>query len=292
MPRVPSKYHGPGAPYTINIPGIQDVIRIPALDDKRARFERLTRMSQSHDPLPDSLSWLPSAMHHVDTAEDLIFTVGYPLLQAAKLFAPDLIPYVGWILLGDQILEVLMALIGAPMIGTLGKTKIMECASDIAGGTNAVSNRALALLEKGAFTHWAISALKTLYRFTGYGLNFGPVLAAATSGVWGIIRALGGKRLVVHGPPSTDVTQKAFTYLLSTPSNMWLAQSLDPMTNATLLIAHNIATNIVAPLVLPHLAETIPDDFAMVKLPAFQVWYPATAAALEDAGFDPNKAHP
>ena len=73
-----------GDVYTINVPGVTDILRIPGLESEALRKERAQRMKQSRSGLPDFLKWIPPVLNKLDDAQDLLFTglaLAWPLLR-------------------------------------------------------------------------------------------------------------------------------------------------------------------------------------------------------------------
>jgi hypothetical protein len=278
--------------YTIDVPGISDVIRLPPTDSVALRRERIKRMRTSHEPLPASMNWMPSAMHHIDTAEDLLYSLGYPALMLAKVIAPDLVPYVGWVLAVDQILEIPMAIVGTPMIGATGKKLSTYEIKAVIGGLSGKASFTSNIMAHSHWMHWGISAAKTLYRFTGYGLNLGPILAMLTDVFWGSIRALGGERIVMRGPPSDDPILKPAQFIATVPELCALMPSLSNDDIHTLTAAICLASDQVTPHVNAGADDSRDDPAANTRPPFYEVYNPATVEALNLEGFRTTSPSP
>ena len=70
--------------FTLNIPGVTDILRLPGLESPQLRRERALRMKASKSPLPQSLQWIPKVMNKLDDAQDLLITglaLLWPLLR-------------------------------------------------------------------------------------------------------------------------------------------------------------------------------------------------------------------
>lgn len=70
--------------FTINIPGITDILRLPGLETKDLRRERFQRMKTSVPALPRVLQWIPPLINKLDDAQDLLFTalaLAWPILR-------------------------------------------------------------------------------------------------------------------------------------------------------------------------------------------------------------------
>ena len=91
--------------YTIDIPGLTDFIRIPQLENETLKFQRWARFKTQEPLLPEPLRWIPGLINKLDDAQDLLYTglvLARPLLR--RLPARWL-PYLGWILLLNDVLN-------------------------------------------------------------------------------------------------------------------------------------------------------------------------------------------
>lgn len=200
--------------YTIRLPGVQDIIRIPALENSEIRKERYLRFKFAQTPIPKPLQWIPGVINWLDDAQDLLITALYlakPLLKRAPL---RFIPGLGWILLANDILNLSTALISIPLGGrsfkrasldALGKTAFIRKRTVIEA-TNFLTGRIpwLSAILQGA------QASETL---TGYGLSLGGIMGFAVDGFWGGLRFLQGKAITLQGVPKSDIASKAFRVL-------------------------------------------------------------------------------
>lgn len=72
-------------PYTVNVPGISDILRVPGIDDAQTRRERAQRMQRSRSALPEAFQWVPQLLNKLDDAQDLLYTglvIGVVILKA------------------------------------------------------------------------------------------------------------------------------------------------------------------------------------------------------------------
>lgn len=93
--------------YTVNIPGIQDFIRLPALEDKALRQQRYERYKNSTSAAPGFIGTIGNILTALDDAQDLLFTalaLAWPLLR--RLPALFLGP-IGWLLFANDLLNVM-----------------------------------------------------------------------------------------------------------------------------------------------------------------------------------------
>jgi len=91
--------------FTVDVPGIQDIIKLKDWDSKQLRYERYRRFATSRSSLPDLLQWIPPLLTKLDNAQDMIF-VGLALaIPIIKRLPARVIPGVGWLLLLNDILN-------------------------------------------------------------------------------------------------------------------------------------------------------------------------------------------
>jgi hypothetical protein len=91
--------------YTINVPGISDVLRIPGLDSKDLRRERYQRWQSSRSPLPEALRPLVKIITKLDDAQDLLFTALALVTPLLRRIGLRFIPFLGWALTLNDILN-------------------------------------------------------------------------------------------------------------------------------------------------------------------------------------------
>lgn len=94
-----------GANYTINIPGIQDVVRIGAYEDPDLKRQRWLRYKNTRNPAPGFAQSAAQILNFIDDAQDLLFTalaLAWPLLRRLPL---RMLPGLGWLLTINDILN-------------------------------------------------------------------------------------------------------------------------------------------------------------------------------------------
>lgn len=101
----PGAKSGPD-PFTITVPGITDILKLPGLDSPDLRRERADRYSQQHSGLPQGLKWVPALLTKLDDAQDLLFTALALAIPLLVRIAPRLLPLAGWLLLANDLLNI------------------------------------------------------------------------------------------------------------------------------------------------------------------------------------------
>lgn len=86
-------------PYTVQIPGIADILRVPGIDTAAMRRERAARMARARTSLPEPLAWVPKLLNKLDDAQDLLYTALVAGVAITKFAGVRMIPGLG-ILLG------------------------------------------------------------------------------------------------------------------------------------------------------------------------------------------------
>lgn len=92
-------------PYTVQIPGITDILKVPGVDSAELRRERGARMARARSPLPVGLQWIPPLLNKLDDAQDLLYTglvIGVGILKALGVRA---IPGLGVLLTVNDLLN-------------------------------------------------------------------------------------------------------------------------------------------------------------------------------------------
>lgn len=94
-----------GEEFTVNIPGISDVLRIPGLDTPEIRRQRYQRWLASRSPVPEVLQPLTRILNKLDDAQDLLFTALALAVPILKRIGLRMIPFLGWALTVNDILN-------------------------------------------------------------------------------------------------------------------------------------------------------------------------------------------
>lgn len=186
--------------YTIRIPQWDDIVHLtptllkdPAVI-KAEKKENLVRILES--PAPDWARKFSSAMTFIDDVQDTMSIV-YPLLAmlgraAPKVFA-KLIPVIGWVGVGYDLLNLANAIGRAPL--TLMKSKREVCKYKRRNPFSKTSR----LENVGKIRNYKpglsdlLQVAQTLDQFTGAGLSFGGVMGAITDSIFGAYKYLNGE---------------------------------------------------------------------------------------------------
>lgn len=92
-------------PYTVQIPGISDILRVPGIDSPEARRQRGARMARANSGIPEQLKWIPKLLNKLDDAQDLLYTglvIGVALL---KVLGVRMFPGLGILLTVNDMLN-------------------------------------------------------------------------------------------------------------------------------------------------------------------------------------------
>lgn len=91
--------------FTVDIPGLTDVLKVKAWESKQLRYERYRRYQTARSTIPAPLQWIPPLLTKLDNAQDMIFTGLALAIPLIKRLSGRLIPGVGWLLLVNDILN-------------------------------------------------------------------------------------------------------------------------------------------------------------------------------------------
>lgn len=203
--------------YKIYVPGFQDFIRVPALEDSAIRRERFFRYFNSQTVLPEKLRWIPTVIGWLDDAQDLLITgllLARPLL---KKMPARFIPYLGWVLLANDVLNLSTGFLGTAMGGRSFKRATLDAVSHVVSKRGFKITQAEHFLKNGI--PWMSAVLQggqALETVTGYGLALGGMMGFLTGSFWGSIRLLTGNDVSITGFPKNDLLGKACRVLSQT----------------------------------------------------------------------------
>jgi hypothetical protein len=273
----------------VSIPGVQDILSIPPLEDAAVKRERLTRwrLQAINSPVPEPLRWIPQVINWLDNAQDFIITalvLGIPLLRRLPA---RFLPYLGWALLANDALNFFTSTLAAPLVPRAKKTEYLKLAGGAVAGRAARLRTAEAFLLPGRakFIPFALQAGQVVYSFTGWGLKLGGLMGAITDSWWGVIHEFTGDQLVIKAPPQHDLVMKAANHLAQSYS--WDAfESVANSDEIKLMItATHIATSLLG---APNYAggDVARFDELGDKIVAkYEIISPTTKAILLELGF-------
>lgn len=275
----------------ITIPGVNDVLAIPPLEDPHVKRERITRWSinAERSTIPEPLRWLPQVINWFDDAQDILITglvLAKPLLR--KLPA-RFVPYLGWGLLANDVINLFVGMISAPLNPRALKADFYKTTRNAMAGRTARVRAAEAFLLPGR-TKWipfALQAGQVLYTFTGWGLRLGGIMQTISETWWGFLATLQGQRVEIKGPPPHDPAAKAARFLAQSFNWNAISEIANEVEISTLAAAHNMAMSLLG---APHIEPA--DDLRLQTLaelscPIFEVWSPSSKLALQEWGAPP-----
>lgn len=186
--------------YTIRIPQWDDIVHLkPDLlktpgEIKAEKKEALTRILES--PAPEWGRKWATAMTFIDDVQDTV-SIAYPLLSMLARAAPrvfnKLIPLIGWLGVGYELLNIANALGRAPLAVMKAKREVCKLKRrNPFAKTSRLQNVGKIRNYKAGIGD-LLQVAQTLDQASGAGLSFGGVMGAITDSIFGAYRYLNGE---------------------------------------------------------------------------------------------------
>lgn len=284
-----------GANYTINVPGIQDVVRIPAYEDEELKKQRWLRYKNTRNPAPGFAQTAAQILNFIDDAQDLLFTalaLAWPLLR--KL-APRFLPGLGWILTANDILNLMTCLLGFAARPGLTKPECFQVLLGMRPTRRYGAARAFKFLAKFPTFGFLLQAPQALFTVTkdilggpGYGVLPGPIMGMLSDAFWGALRFAGGNPVRIQVPPSADFASKAFRFLSHPPYHHGASQAFSLDDHLLLSAATSIASQVAA---LIPITDDMSERAALLlssQIPQYTPWTESSLAVALSEGWEPN----
>jgi hypothetical protein len=284
-----------GANYTINIPGIQDVVRIGAYEDPDLKRQRWLRYKNTRNPAPGFAQSAAQILNWIDDAQDLLFTalgIAWPLLRR---LAPRFLPGLGWLLTVNDILNLFTCMLGFVARPGLTKPECFSILVAIRPTRRYAFHRAQKFLEKFPLWGFVIQAPQALFTVTrdilglpGYGVLPGPIMGFLSDSFWGAIRAAGGAPVKFNLPPPADISGKAFRFLSHPAYHHGAGQAFSLEDHLMLSAATSIASQVAALLPMTDDMAERGELLLTTPVPQFTPWTESSLEIALDEGWSPD----
>lgn len=276
--------------YTIDIPGASDIFILPidALDNIDLKRQRIARMKSAKSPMPGFLQWIPNVINKLDDAQDLLWTglvLAKPLL---KRLPARFVPYLGWVLLANDILNLATMLLGTAASGRPSKVKVRKAFTSLPFSRKNRISKVAGFMGKTRWLPFALQAGQALESLTGYGLRLGALMAASNDLLWAGMRKLQGKKVIFRGPPSLDPAAKAARYFLQPIAQFIDPEILSDHDHELLIAADNIALQFLSDGWDWNKVNSREPALYTTQTPVFLPWEQSSRDALLEEGIDPD----
>jgi hypothetical protein len=279
-------------PYTIDIPGWQDIIRIPSLEDAKLIKERIERARTHLSPLPRAFDWIPGVLNWLDDIQDFLFVAlaaGWPILKRLPL---RILGPIGWILTGLQFIDAINGLLGLTMGGRHSKRKTL--ASTLPLLTKRAARLAVAskFLGKFPWVPFIAQGLQVSREWTGYGLQLGGVMGLISESIYGAVRAIQGNDVIIRPPPPSDLASKAARVLAQSLQLPYVQGVLSDDDMTLVIVGTSVASEVLRNSMSNTYLNSRGPGVREMPLPGFAPWNPTTRQALLDNGwqnYEPEK---
>jgi len=91
--------------FTVDVPGIQDILKVRDWESKQLRHERYQRFATARSAVPKALQWIPPLLTKLDNAQDMLYVGLVLAIPLIRRLAPRFIPGVGLLLTINDILN-------------------------------------------------------------------------------------------------------------------------------------------------------------------------------------------
>lgn len=280
----------PDDTYTIDIPGMRDIFKLPLpyMQDKQLKRERYQRFKTAKSPVPESFSWIRDAVTKIDNAQDLLYCALFLAKPLLRRLPARFIPYVGWILLVSDLMNLINGIFGLALTPGLSKPCVRKTANNYRRPKKLLNETFRSWIAPTGWRRWvgfALQAPQALESLTGYGMVLGSVMGVVSNFVWGIPRILSGDKVVFRGPPPADPVSKAANYLTNDFFDHNMRDILTPEEHALLICAHNVALTILfdANVTLDMSRLNLVENCPVIH---HEPWDPTTLEVLQEGGED------
>jgi len=279
--------------YTIDIPGLADVFKlpIPILETPELKRERINRMKTRVSPVPEILQWIPPVITKIDDAQDLLTTALWLAKPLIRRLPSRFVPYVGWALLASDISNIITTILSLAMTPGLTKPEIHKKVRDTKWSKAGRIARVAEYLRPSGWRRKLgdyLQAAQAAETVTGSGLVLGAIMGTLSDSIYGAIRAAAGQKVEIRLPPEHDLFGKACRYLIQTPQQYHERDILSPEDHELIVAAHNVAVGIVMPF-KSNLIESRGDLLLETEYPVFMPWETSSIRVLKEEGFDLGK---
>ena len=281
--------------YTVDVPGLFDILRVPARETEQTRLARYLRYRNRLSAVPELFEDLPRIINVIDDAQDLLATA----LLAGKWLAPRalgaLVPGLGWAVLAADVANGITRalsypLTGPAMLGGFRGSKISYFDTMrplfVNRPAEVLTDNPLAQVRGNAIG-FALQAGQVLQDFTGYGLALGPLFGFVSDAVWAAIRGAGRVPIVISVPPPDDPLGKAARFLLQTPILARAFKVVDYNDVAGSMLATDVAWQVIHEAAAERELDWNLDQLLETYWPYWYPSDPATQEFLLQFGYNP-----
>lgn len=283
-PAIEEPQDGPAQFYTITIPGIQDIIRIPSLTSPQLRREQIARWKSAITPVPRAIAWIPSVINFLDDIQDFMIVMLTLAIPALRRLPLRFIPGLGWILTINDVLNLTNGLLATALASRSFKRQTLKSAAWMWTRRNQRLRAVSSFLASVPKIPFLIQAGQVTAELTGYGIQLGALMGFITDSIWGTIKAAQGATVKIRTPPSQDIASKAARVLVQYPQHLWMYDILDPAEHYMVLAAGALAAQIVRDATPPSTMFSRMSDAGELSMPSFIPTNPCSLWALFKEG--------
>lgn len=276
--------------YTIDIPGLSDIFRlpIPLLDNPELKRARIMRMMTKKSPVPETIQWVPPVINKIDDAQDILTTALWLAKPLIRRLPTRIIPYVGWALLVNDIMNIITWTLATSMTPGMTKPDMYKKVKNYKLSKRYGALRVEEFLRPSGWKRKIgdlLQAAQVPQSIIGIGIALGAIMGTLSDSTWAMYQVARGKKVVIRLPPKEDPIGKALRYIGQTPQQQFMQDILTQEDHELIVAAQNVSMGIVLSSGLKFNDERC-DYILDQQFPTMIPWEKSSIEALEDAWYD------
>jgi len=239
-------------------------------------------MQRESSPIPQALRWIPTVINYLDNIEDFLIvtlTIAKPILKRLPL---RFIPYIGWLLFIDDVLNLTNLMLGTALGGRSFKRATLKSVAKMVTRRPRAIQRVADFMGPTAMLPFWLQAGQVLESITGYGLALGGIMGLVTDSFWSVIRSIEGNHIVIKGNNDLDILGKAASIMVQNQQMPWMYDILTPKEHKNAMLAHNIAAQIVAENFTAEMLTSRLNLGGELSYPLWEPWNPVTIEVINE----------
>jgi len=294
-----AKYHDKHG-YVIKIPEVSDIIHIKpnafksAAEIKAEKRKGLNQILAS--PSPDWARKFSTAMTFIDDIQDTTSVI-YPAISMLTRVAPKImkriLPVLGWMMLGGDLLNLLIGIGRLPVAGMAGKRLNCDVIKHNPFTKKARFDRTERLRNYKPGLADLIQVAQTTDNIIGVGLSLGPLMGFMQDAIFGAYKYVTGERVRISHevPPMFEHESAGRRAMQSSALINTRGQEFSEETHFWSLTMGALGGALFLPYAHDADLSIAVEDPMSIMIPAPYPTNPITLEVIRDAGLDPARGY-